>query len=139
MAEKQSKEAKRRVRNPETFRERAIKAAETGETTTRQRRIKSYVATKTRTAVQPLAGPTKKFASFKPVRKTGKVLRFLGKILFISYIINSWRELRLVQWPGWKESRRLTYAVLSFAIVFGASIATVDYGLDKLFKNILLK
>jgi preprotein translocase SecE subunit len=49
------------------------------------------------------------------------------------------QELRLVTWPNWKQSRQLTFAVLVFAVIFGAAIAVVDYGLDKVFRNILLK
>jgi preprotein translocase SecE subunit len=66
-------------------------------------------------------------------------LRLLGKVLFPAYLRNSWQELRLVTWPNWKQSRQLTSAVLIFAIIFGAVIALVDYGLDKVFRSILLK
>lgn len=55
------------------------------------------------------------------------------------YFINSWRELRLVQWPNRRETRRLTLAVFIFAIVFGAMVAGVDKGLDELFKKVILK
>ncbi|HSX30664.1 MAG TPA: preprotein translocase subunit SecE [Candidatus Saccharimonadales bacterium] len=68
-----------------------------------------------------------------------KPLRFLGRILGLRYIYSSWQELRLVTWPTQREGRRLTSAVIIFAVVFGALIAVVDYGLDKLFKQLLLK
>lgn len=55
------------------------------------------------------------------------------------YFVNSWRELRLVQWPNRRETRRLTLAVFIFAIVFGAMVAGVDKGLDELFKKVILK
>jgi preprotein translocase SecE subunit len=71
-----------------------------------------------------------------PIRIIGKVL---GLILFASYFRGSFRELRLVTWPGRRESLRLTSAVLVFAIVFGAIVAGVDFGLDKLFKELVLK
>jgi len=122
---------KRQVKNPETFRERAAKAAVSEDQPSRASRL--------RTAGRPVGKAT------KPVRRTfGKLfatkpLRLIGKVLFPSYLRNSWRELRLVTWPNWAESRRLTTAVLIFAIIFGASIALVDYGLDKLFRSILLK
>jgi preprotein translocase SecE subunit len=44
-----------------------------------------------------------------------------------------------VTWPTWRESRRLTGAVILFSVIFGGLIAIVDYGLDKLFKQLLLK
>lgn len=75
----------------------------------------------------------------KPVRIIRTPFRWLGKILVPTYFRQSWRELKLVTWPSWKQSWQLTYAVLIFAVVFGAIIAAVDYGLDKVFRNILLK
>jgi preprotein translocase SecE subunit len=126
------KKTKRRVRDPETFRERAIKAAETSNNPTRQRRL--------RTASHKATSPF-----FRSVSRTfGTIFnrqpfKWLGKIIFPSYLRNSWKELRLVTWPTLYESRRLTFAVLVFAIIFGAVIAGVDYGLDKIFRNILLK
>lgn len=66
-------------------------------------------------------------------------VRLIGKILGFGYVRNSFRELKEVTWPTWTESRRLTGAVILFAVVFGALIAGVDYGLDKLFKQLLLK
>jgi preprotein translocase SecE subunit len=66
-------------------------------------------------------------------------VRFIGKIIGFGYIRNSYSELKGVTWPTWRESRRLTTAVILFSIVFGLLIAVVDYGLDKLFKQVLLK
>jgi preprotein translocase SecE subunit len=68
-----------------------------------------------------------------------RFMRFLGRILGFSYIRSSLQELRLVTWPTRREGRRLTTAVIIFSVVFGALIALVDYGLDKLFKQVLLK
>lgn len=131
MADQPAKQ-KRIVKNPETFRERAIKASEAGDKPSRASQIRGFGGK----AVSPVATPLGKVggrvARFKPVR-------WLGLILFPRYFRNSWHELKLVKWPTWKESRRLTFAVILFAVVFGAVIASVDYGLDKLFKNILLK
>jgi len=67
--------------------------------------------------------------------------RFLNKRRHIipSYFRNSWRELRLVTWPGRRETWKLTFAVFLFAIIFGVVISITDYGLDKLFRKVLLK
>lgn len=84
-------------------------------------------------------GTTAKILSkYKFFRITGKILKFIGLIIVPKYIRNSWQELKLVTWPSRKDSRRLTYAVLAFSIVFGALVATLDYGLNDLFKLILL-
>ncbi|MEK7600040.1 MAG: preprotein translocase subunit SecE [Patescibacteria group bacterium] len=136
-----SKPAKKRlVKNPETFRERAIKAAETSDKPKRAARLRKAGSK----ATQPVVKPARKVASskvfkLKPFRIIRKVLSFIGIVIFPSYFRNSWKELKLVTWPNWQESRKLTFAVIVFAIIFGAAIAAVDWGLDKIFKGILLK
>jgi preprotein translocase subunit SecE len=66
-------------------------------------------------------------------------VRFIGRIIGFTYIRGSWQELKQVTWPSRSEGRRLTTAVIIFSIVFGVLIALVDFGLDKLFKDLLLK
>jgi preprotein translocase SecE subunit len=73
-----------------------------------------------------------KLGRFKP-------FRIIGFIIAPPYFRNSWKELKLVTWPTGREAWRLTLAVIIFSIIFGVLIATVDYGLDKVFKQVLLK
>ena len=77
----------------------------------------------------------------------GPVFRFLGRyrffraigyVLFPPYFRSAWRELRQVTWPDFRTTRDLTFAVLVFSIIFGVIVAVVDYGLDKLFRAIIL-
>jgi preprotein translocase SecE subunit len=72
----------------------------------------------------------------RPVRFIG---RGLAAIFFLRYFRNSWKELREVTWPNRRETWQLTFAVFVFAIIFGALITVTDYGLDKLFKKVILK
>lgn len=72
----------------------------------------------------------------RPVRYIGRILH---KILLIDYFKSSWRELKLVSWPDRKKTFQLTIAVFVFAIGFGVFIAIVDFGLSKLFQEVLLK
>lgn len=72
----------------------------------------------------------------RPARFIG---RLLSKILLLNYFKTSWHELRHVTWPGRKETLQLTFAVFAFAIGFGLLIAVVDYGLSKLFQEVLLR
>jgi preprotein translocase SecE subunit len=83
-----------------------------------------------------------------PFRFIGRILarighkqpfKWVGHFLWPAYFRNSWKELRQVTWPNRRESTQLTTAVIIFAAVFGVLIAIVDYGLDKLFKQVLLK
>lgn len=120
--------SKRRVKNPETFRERALKASEAEGKPTRQAAVKRAGGS----AAKPLTAPFRWLARFR-------VVRLIGKVIFPPYLRSSWAELKLVTWPTMKQSRQLTFAVLIFAVAFGAVIAGVDFGLDKLFKNLLLK
>jgi preprotein translocase SecE subunit len=88
------------------------------------------------------------YGFFVPVRVLGRLLKRLGKfrifrwigyVLLPPYFRNSWKELRKVAWPNRRQSLELTRAVIIFAVIFGALVAGVDYGLDKVFKEILLK
>lgn len=133
MAENQPAK-KRRVKNPETFRERAQKATEGGDQPKRAQRIKSAGGQ----ATGPVRRQFGRLYNSKPMTPVRKVFGVLGKVLVPKYFRQSWQELKLVTWPDWKTSRRLTFAVLVFAVVFGAAIAGVDWALDKAFKALLL-
>ena len=128
MAEEQKQP--RRIRKVETVREKVEKTAT--EQPSRFGKVK-------RGAARPLRATGRGIG--KVGRKANKVkpLRILGFIIVPPYIRNSWRELRQVTWPTARESRRLTLAVIIFATIFGALITVLDIGLDKIFKEVLLK
>ncbi len=128
---KESPKKKRRIKNPETFRERMQKGAEA---TAKPKSSKLLKQTSS-----PVKNKVGKVFRSRPARTTGKFLSPVGKVLLPSYFRKSWQELKQVTWPGQKEGRRLTLAVLIFAVIFGASIAIVDWGLDKVFHQLLLK
>jgi len=81
----------------------------------------------------------------RPFKKLAKILskykvfRIIARIILPYSLRNSWKELKLVTWPDRRQTLRLTFAVLAFAIVIGAFVATLDYGLSHLFKLILLE
>jgi preprotein translocase SecE subunit len=95
-------------------------------------------------------GPFRAFIGgfFAPLRWLGRqigklgrfrVFRWISYVFVPPYVRNSWRELRLVTWPDRRQSWQLVNAVIIFSIVFGIIIAIVDYGLDKLFKEFIVK
>ena len=130
MAEEKATPKRRLVKKAETVREKTEKAA-AAEQQTQPRRLQ---ATKRR-AGAPFRAAGKgasKLGRFKP-------FRIIGLIVVPPYFRNSWKELRQVTWTKPKDSIRLTFAVIAFAIVFGAVVAVLDYGLDKVFKEVLLK
>lgn len=67
--------------------------------------------------------------------------RFLNQRRYFlpKFARDSMAEMREVTWPTRRETRQLTIAVFLFALVFGLVAALVDYGLDKLFKRLLLR
>lgn len=67
-----------------------------------------------------------------------KFFRLLGKILWPTYFRNSWKELRQVTWPTRRETWQLTLAVIIFSTIFGVIVAVVDYGLNKVFKALII-
>ncbi len=125
----------RTVKNPETFRERALKASEQSQQPDRRSRLRS-VAGK---PAKPIASAVRRVGQNKVSRVISQPFRFIGRLIFPKYFRNSYRELLQVQWPDRSESRQLTFAVLAFAVVFGVIVAIVDFGLDKLFRGVLLK
>ena len=129
MAETKSK---RKLRPTQTVREKSAAANEVKPVKVKRR---SLVATK-------LAWPFKTsihfLARYKFFRIIGKVLKLIGRIIVPKYFRSSWAEIKLVTWPSRSETRRLTLAVIGFAVVFGVVIASLDYGLGHLFKLIIL-
>lgn len=118
---------KRRLKNPETVREQALR--------TRQTEARPARSAGVRRTTSRLLAPTKKMGkllNFKP-------LRWLSLVIAPPYLRSSFRELKLVTWPNRKQSRQLTVAVIIFSIIFGVLVALADLGLDKIFKNVLLK
>jgi preprotein translocase SecE subunit len=134
VAENTAKQPKSRmVRKVETIREKTAKGLDQP---AKQRGpiglALHYIAAPFKIVLRPVGKLLAKLGHLKP-------FRILGRILLPQYVRNSWKELRQVTWPGRKESWQLTLAVIIFAILFGAAIALVDYGLDKVFKQVLLK
>jgi preprotein translocase SecE subunit len=125
---------KRRVKNPETFREKALKATEDSQKPAKAAKLKAGGAK----AVSPIKQSARKMSETKALKPLHKPARIFGKIIVPPYLRSSWAELKLVTWPNWTQSRKLTTAVLIFAIIFGATIAGVDWILNKIFKELLL-
>ena len=127
-------EKKPRVRKIETVRERNEKAtlkasADAGKVKKRP------VRTALRTATKPFGFVAKPF-KLRPVRF---VFKWLGLIVLPRYFRNAYKELRQVTWTSRRQTWKLTFAVLIFAVVFGFLVTVTDYGLDKIIKRIVLR
>lgn len=139
MAEKAQDQPKRRIKSPETFRERTIKATEASEKPGAKSKVSKALGKVFLPLFRPIGKFFKKLVKIQPFKAIYTGLRWIGLVILPPYVRKSWKELKLVTWPSRKQSRQLTFAVLVFAVVFGIAVAVVDYGLDKLFKQILLK
>ena len=73
-----------------------------------------------------------------PNNRIGRILRKRVRIM-PKFVREAWQEIRQVQWPNRRETVRLTIAVFMFALIFALIIGLLDFGLDKLFKQVILK
>jgi preprotein translocase SecE subunit len=78
----------------------------------------------------------------RPVREN-KVWKFLRRTIlrspFKGYFVDSWRELRKVEWPNRKKALQLTFTVILFSAVFAVFTTSLDFAFEKLAKQIFLK
>lgn len=130
----EDKKKRRVVKKAETVRERATKASAAPKP---RRRLRKTASSASRPFKAAHRVGKKEFYLPLPDNRVG---RFLNKRrhVFPRFFINAWRELRQVEWPGRKETWKLTFAVFIFAIGFGVIIAVTDYGLDKLFRKVFI-
>lgn len=73
-----------------------------------------------------------------PFRMIGRGIKKVGHYIVPGYFKKSWEELKQVTWPSWSNTFKLTLAVIIFSVVFGVFITVVDYGLDKVFRKVLI-
>lgn len=73
-----------------------------------------------------------------PFRLIGRGIKKIGHYIVPGYFKKSWEELKLVTWPSARDTWKLTLAVIIFSVLFGAFITATDYGLDKLFRKVLI-
>lgn len=126
----------RRLKKSETVRERSEKAA--AYTDKKPRRLRTTAGKITSPVKSAAQLGKKEYYLPLPDNRTGRFLNRRRKFI-PKFFRDAWEELRQVDWPSARETWKLTLAVFVFAIVFGVLIALVDTGLDKVFKEILLK
>lgn len=129
----ETKKKARIVKKTETMRERSVK--QQGEQKPRRiRRVSNQ-------AKRPLvaAGKFGRREYYLPL-PDNRIGRFLNKRRHVipGFLRNAWAEVRQVVWPSKGETLKLTLAVIIFALVFGTTIWLVDYGIEKLFRQIIL-
>lgn len=129
---------KPRVRKTETVRERNLKASRKAEAKAAKqpkKRIRRAASTAARPFKKPVKIISKPFRT-RPVRFIG---RTIGRILWPRYFRNAWKEIRQVTWPTRRETWKLTFAVLIFAVIFGLAAAGTDWVLEKIIRRIIFR
>lgn len=139
MAEQVKK--KRQLKKTETVRERAVRVSTEPQKQRKIKRARNRAATPFKVVSRGAARVLRPFAFLlKPFRT--RPVRFIGRILaailLFRFFRDAWKELRQVQWPNARETVRLTMAVFIFSVLFGVLIASVDYGLDKVFRKVFI-
>jgi preprotein translocase SecE subunit len=116
-----------------SMRERNLKAAEAKEKPRRIRKVASN-------AVKPVGKVRNALKTEYHVLPRTEEPGFFtrSRKLTPAYLINATKELRQVTWPGRKETWKLVFAVFVFAISIGIFIAILDFGLEKLFREVIL-
>ena len=145
MADKSSEEkkkTKRRFREAPTLREQAEIGATKSAKAAKPSRLRRFFGLK---LFAPLGFVLGAFARvfttiwrsrfFWPIRFLAKIV---GKILFVGYFVNSFRELKGVTWPDFKTTWKLTFAVIIFGSIFGLAITGMDIVIEKAFREVLL-
>ncbi len=130
MAKKKDEEVKK---SKTSFRERNQKAAEAHD---KPKRIRKAAASAARPVGKLGSALTAEYHLIPQKEKPGFL--FKSRRATPSYFVKAWQELRLVTWPKRKETWKLVFAVYVFAIGLGLAIALLDYGLDKLFRDVIL-
>ncbi len=123
-------------RKIETVRERADKKHAKSDKPSRHSQV-SRVAGGSFAKVHGLL--TKEYHPIKlPESKVGKVLT-KRRTATPSYFKDSVSEIKLVEWPSRRQALSLSMAVIVFSVVIAIFVKLLDYGLGKLFKEVILK
>ena len=129
-----SKKRTPKTRKPkETLRERNLKAAEAK---SRPRRIRRAATSAAKPVGKVSQALKTEFHIFPQSENSGFFTK--SRKATPSYFVKSVSELKNVTWPERKETWKLVFAVFVFALMMGGFIAVLDYGLEKLFRNIIL-
>lgn len=134
MAEKKPKVVVRRKK--ESVRERAEKVSAKAGNKPRHRKVASAAA-------RPVKGVRNVLSrEYHPIKMPdNKVGRHLTKrrSWIPGFFRSSWAELRQVTWLKPKQAVGLSFAVVVFSTLIAGFVRLLDYGFEKLFREVILK
>lgn len=75
----------------------------------------------------------------KFVQILAKPFKFIAApfVALSKYLMDSWRELKLVRWPTRKETWKMTGAVIAFSVGFATLILLLDGLFNWIFKTLI--
>lgn len=125
-----------KAKKQETVRERAEKQRLKQSTEPRRKKVASAT-------VKPVKGLGKILTKeFNPITiKKGRFAKLLSRrVKFIpSYFINSYRELKEVNWLKPKQALSLTFSVIIFSVSIALFVQLLSFVFDKLVQEVILK
>jgi len=123
-------------RRVESVRERADKQQAKSDRHPRRRKVTSAAGAPVRGLRSLL---TREYHPIKlPDTKTGNALT-KRRSATPSYFVDSLHELKLVTWPTRRQALSLSLSVIIFSVSIALFVQALDYGLGKLFKEVILK
>ncbi len=125
---------RRVVKKSDTVRQKIEKSAEPK----KERRIHKSLATSKGRLGRVAELARREYHPVKlPDNRVGRTLTKKRRV-FPRFFAEAWSELRQVTWPNRRETAKLTVAVVVFAFLFGGLVALVDFGIEKIFRNLIL-
>lgn len=131
----QDKKVTKRIRKPESMRDKSAKATKHNG---KPRRLRSTASAVTRPFKFASRLGGQEYYLITPRNKGFAGFLTKSRRFTPGYVRGAYAELKQVTWPSRRETWRLVGSVFVFSIVFGIAIAVVDYGLDKLFRKAFL-
>ena len=131
----EDKKAQKRIRKPESMRDKSTKATKQSG---KPRRLRSTASAMTKPFKFATRLGRQEYFLITPHEKGFKGFLTKPRRFTPGYLRASYAEVKQVTWPGRRETWKLVGSVFVFSIVFGLVIAVVDYGLDKLFRKAFL-
>src|SRR6056297_1647912 len=136
-AKKTNDAKKKRIRKPkESLRERNVKASADKGKEKRVRKAANATASTTKKVGSALTAEYHLTERKEKNEDHGFFSR--SRSIFPRYFRESWGKIKKVTWPDFRTTWKLVFAVFVFAIIIGGFIAALDFGLEKLFREIIL-
>ena len=127
-------EKKSRVRKKPTLRERNVEASKKQGKQSRTRKVGSGL----KTGGRRIGGALTREYHVIAQNEEDPGFFMKSRTFTPRYFVNSWHEIRQVEWPGFKTTWKLVFAVFIFAFIIGGFIAGLDALLEKAFREVVL-